>query len=208
MTHTRRFFKTETRKRRPAITSESVYPLSLRDISAEIVVDNVDPGFELENPPYSSWLKEVVIGQQEPNEQDFRRFNFWNAPNQWSMIKNASFYGDYIHSAQYIKTGGANKMATWRVKVPEAGSYDVYIYVVDKASIMPRWARNREWGKFRYNVHHEDGSEIVEISSDSAEEGWNYLGTFYFSAGEATVELLDNDDGQLMIADAVRFVRQ
>ncbi len=208
VTHTRRFFKTETRKRRPAITSETVYPISLRDISEEIVVDNVDPGFEMENPPYSSWLKEVVIGEMEPDEQEFRRFNFWNTPNQWSMIKNASLYGDYIHSAQYIKTGGANKMATWRVKIPEAGSYDVYIYVVDKASIMPRWARNREWGKFRYNVHHDDGNEIIDISSDSAEEGWNYLGTFYFSAGEAKVELVDNDDAQLMIADAVRFVRQ
>jgi len=59
---------------------------------------------------------------------------------------------------------------------------------------------------FNFNIHHDGGVEEVKLDVDKAEVGWNLLGTFYFSKGEAIVELTDQTDGQLVYADAVKWI--
>ena len=59
---------------------------------------------------------------------------------------------------------------------------------------------------FNFNIHHDGGVEELKLDVDKAEAGWNLLGTFYFSKGETTVELTDLTNGQLVYADAVKWI--
>ena len=49
--------------------------------------------------------------------------------------------------------------------------------------------------------------EEVEWSIDSA-EGWNYLGSYYFSAGKNKIELSNKSKGRIVVADAVKWVKK
>jgi len=59
---------------------------------------------------------------------------------------------------------------------------------------------------FNFNIHHDGGVEELKLDVDEAEVGWNLLGTFYITKGETTVELTDLTNGQLVYADAVKWI--
>ena len=51
-----------------------------------------------------------------------------------------------------------------------------------------------------------DGEErSLEFDGAAAETGWNTLGEFHLSEGEARLEVSDQTSGRLVIADAVRW---
>ena len=61
---------------------------------------------------------------------------------------------------------------------------------------------------YHYQISHDDGMEEVAFEDEEAGDGWNYLGTFYFSEGSAKVELTNKSEGRLLIADAVKWVKR
>ena len=205
---TQRFDDPETRRKAQPFDGEKVIAYLDLENPGEIVVDNEDSGFEAYNPPYRSWLKRTLLGERGEQEETYERFRSWRPPNQWEMIKNAAFFGDYVHSAHYIRSDGGPKKAIWTVPLPDAGTYDVYIYIIDKNLLTNRWERRNEWGTFNYTIHHDDGAEDINLDADSADPGWNLLGSYYFSQGKAVVELVDRSGGKLIIADAVKFIKR
>ncbi len=58
-----------------------------------------------------------------------------------------------------------------------------------------------------YEIHHNNSIDRIKINFDKSEEGWNVLGNFYFSEGTVKVFLSDNTKGKLVLADAIRFVK-
>jgi len=38
--------------------------------------------------------------------------------------------------------------------------------------------------------------------------GWNLLGSYYFSQGKAKIEITDKTNGNLIVADAVKWVKE
>jgi hypothetical protein len=170
-----------------------------------VIVDNEEPGFHFVNPPYNSLLKQLISDGQVQEQQEFQRFQLWHPPNQWARVKNAGFYGIFIHSAYYIASGEDGKKAEWRVPLQEKGHYRVDTYFLNRNLALNRWQRDRSFGKWYYRLKHDDGEEVLEFDTDSANPGWNPLGEFYFSADTITVELLDKSTGEAVVADAVRF---
>jgi hypothetical protein len=63
------------------------------------------------------------------------------------------------------------------------------------------------FGDFNYLVYHDAGMDKITLDADDAEEGWNFLGSWYFSAGEAKVQLTDQSNGRVVIADAIKWVK-
>ena len=62
-------------------------------------------------------------------------------------------------------------------------------------------------GTFHYTVHHNDGVSPIDIDTSQSEE-WALLGSFYFSEGDAVVELSDKSDGRGVYADAIKWERR
>ena len=176
----------------------------------DLIVDNEDKEFEAFNPPFKSILKQMIHGGQiDENQQKYGRLQWWRPPHQWTLIKNATFFGKYIHSAYYIGSGDGSKYVTWNAQIAENGFYDIYAYMFNTEGI---WRgrggrRSLTFGDFNYQIFHDGGKDEITLAANDAQEGWNFLGSWYFSAGAAKVQLSDASNGRVIIADALKWIK-
>jgi len=174
----------------------------------EIIIDNEDPGFNILNMKYGSVFKRMIHGSESVQKDEFQRFSFWRPPSQWSPVKNAGFYGKYIHSGHFIRTGRGDRKATWVTNISEPGQYEIFTFMTPQIGFGRRSRLEDYMGELHYVIHHYDGSEEIIIDGGQSEEGWNLLGIYYFPEGEAKVELSDESNKRLVIADAIKFVKR
>ncbi len=171
-----------------------------------IIVDNEDPGFFAGKSEGRSFLKELLDIEPE-EEQKYSGMNIFDPPSRWTLTTQVGFYGETIRSAHYTRAGDGSIKASWKGQIVNDGYYDVYVYVT-KSRMGPRRHRSSSNEQYHYIVHHDDGSDEAVLEMEDAEQGWNFLGSFYFSAGEALIEITNESEGRAVIADAVKFVKQ
>jgi len=132
---------------------------------------------------------------------------FWNPPIKWGAVTHSEFYGKYIRSAFYTKAGTGERKASWTANLKEPGYYDVYFHVHKPR----KWGRHadRIRNKYKVMVHHEEGVDEVVVDVENVENGWNYIGTYYITqADSARVEFDNQSGGNLVFADAVKWIKQ
>lgn len=170
----------------------------------EIIVDNESPDFDYtvyeEVSRLRKWLK--------PNTQEefkYQGTRVWRPPFNWTATTDDRFFGDYVRSALYIKSGDGSKAATWRIPINEAGRYEVFYHVYKDDSF--GWNRNQR-GNYRFTIPHENGTDepTVELHKDTP-EGWTSLGDYTFSADTLVVSLSNETRLRAVFADAVKLVR-
>ncbi|MGQ7868063.1 golvesin C-terminal-like domain-containing protein [Sunxiuqinia sp. sy24] len=170
----------------------------------EIILDNEDPGFEVVGEPETSLLRQLLI-KEEKSTGKYSGFSSWRAPRSWTLTTHSSFYGAYIRSAYYLRSGEGDKVATWNVPISEAGYYQVYAYVYKDDR---RGRRGGDGGEYHFIVHHDDGDEDALVDLKSAEDGWNHIGGYYFSPDTAKIELTNESSARMVVADAVKLIKQ
>jgi hypothetical protein len=177
-------------------------------LEGEIVVDNEDPGFSFESGKSKSLLKRLVPrpgGRAEDTK--YVGMQLWDETNLWQPTIDSRFYGGQIRSAHFISGGSGDLKASFTTEMEKSGHYDVYYHV---SRITSPWRRRRredeDYGKHHFLVYHDDGIEETELDLNAADDGWNYLGSYYISKGEAKVELTNRSEGRVVIADAVKWV--
>jgi hypothetical protein len=174
----------------------------------EIVVDNEDDGFEAGGKTTHGFLGLRFRQRAARDDEKYEGIQFWNIPsNRWVPTTHSDFYGAYVRSALYTKAGDGKTPASWKASIPESGTYEVYYYV---SKIRRPWGRgsNEKLGQYHLEITHDDGTDEVALDIDEADAGWNYLGTYYLSSGEASVRLTNESSGQIVIADAVKWVKR
>ncbi|WP_347838973.1 hypothetical protein [uncultured Draconibacterium sp.] len=169
----------------------------------EQIVDNEDPAFEITINEQVSLLEKLIVKEEE-TKQKYAGINWWRPPISWTATTNDEFYGEYVRSAHYIKGGNGDQVARWNVPVKKAGYYDVYYHFYKSRG----FGRNRQEEKGSYNfiIHGDDGAEEAFLESQSAETGWNHLGSYYFSSEKAVIELTNKSELRMIFADAVKIV--
>src|SRR5690554_6121329 len=177
-----------------------------RQEPGEIIVDNEDPEFEITFLDEVSLLEKWLISEEESSRK-YSGMNYWRPPLNWTAVTNSDFYGEYIRSAYYIKSGDGSMTAKWHVPLIEPGYYDVY-YHLYKPRRFGRRGGDDENGEYHFVIHSDDGAEEQTLSIQSADEGWNHLGSFIFSPDTALIELSNRSDARIIFADAVRLVKQ
>jgi hypothetical protein len=211
LVYSKQFEKAELEEQRSPFDGENILETSISLVQpGELIIDNEDPGFERFNPAFKSILKQMIHGEQViETEKKYDRFQWWRPPHQWTLIKNASFYGKYIHSAYYIRPSDGQKYVTWTTEIDQDDFYDIYAYMFSKEGFWRGRGNRRSmtFGDFNYLVYHDAGMDKITLDADDAEEGWNFLGSWYFSAGEAKVQLTDQSNGRVVIADAIKWVK-
>ncbi len=178
-------------------------PVSLLEPN-EIILDNEDPGFEVTENTNASLLQKWLLKNDE-KEGKYSGFVPWRPPSKWTNTTNSGYYGKYIRSAYYIKSGEGKQKATWNVPVKEASYYDVYYYVYKERSFR-RHGGGKE-GEYTFTIYHDDGVEQQTLDIHNAESGWNLIGSYYFSPGIAKIELSDKSTLRVVFADAVKLVK-
>ncbi len=96
-------------------------------------------------------------------------------------------------------TGGPESRAVWKVEIPEAGEYAVYVSY-EQTPVSADDAH--------YAVHHADGVSQFAVNQTMGGGTWIYLGTFRFEAGEQEAVVLSNRSrraGYIVSADAVKI---
>ncbi|MFW6289917.1 MAG: hypothetical protein ACOC0R_03025, partial [Mariniphaga sp.] len=176
-----------------------------RQLPGEIIVDNEDPQFKVTENNEISLLEKLLI-DEEAGAQKYSGMNYWRPPLNWTAVTNSDFFGEYIRSAHYIKAGDGSMKASWNVPVSEPGYYDVY-YHLYKPRRFGRRGGDDEKGEYHFFIHSDDGAEEQTLAIQSAGEGWNHLGSYYFSPDTALIELTNQTESRLVFADAVRLVK-
>lgn len=195
------------KRERNKIVTDSVYilPESSFEVPGEIIVDNEDSTlFVLSAPPVvgllPKWLDEV-----EDTSFKYSGVSWWRPPLQWVVTTNANYYGKYIRSACVIKSGDGSQTATWKIPVPEAGQYDLYYHVFKDNEL--RW-NNRLQGEYHFKVMYDGEVEDAYINLRKANEGWEQVGTYFFSPDTVRVTLTDECKLRAVTADAVKIVKR
>jgi hypothetical protein len=174
------------------------------ELPGESIVDNEDPEFEITIKNDISLLERLILNEEEGNIK-YSGMSFWRPPVNWTPVTDTEFYGEYVRSGYYIKSGDGSQNAKWHVPVAEKGYYDVY-YHLYKPRMFRRGGRD-EGGEYHFTIHGDDGAEEQTLSLRGADEGWNHLGSYYFSPDTALIELSDKSDARMVFADAVRLVK-
>ncbi len=184
---------------------EDMYTL---EVPGEIVVDDKDEGFSVDYQPTTSPVRRLLGIDTTKDDDEYLAVFWWRRPDRWRPVVWNSAFGRYVHSAFVIKSGEGNKKVSWTAGLSESGQYDVYFYVPELR--MP-WGRRRDRDsmvdELHFTIHHDDGDEEFTLDAENS-EGWTHLGSYYFSSGDARIELSDQSNARLVMADAVKWVKK
>ena len=138
--------------------------------------------------------------KDEKNEQKYKGFSMWRIPQNWTLTTSTNFYGKYVRSAYYVKSGTGDRKAVWSVPVKESGYHDVYYYLEN--SRMPNFNRGKrdnskgEVGQYQFFIHHDDGVDEANLNLKDLAGGWNHLGSFHFSPDTRSEERRVGKEGK------------
>jgi len=143
------------------------------------------------------------------NEVDQKYYGNWSSSySKWLATTDSDFYGAVIRSAHFTRSGNGEKIATWTPEFQEEGFYDIYVYMKGKNQneFRGRDGDNRQFD-YHYIINNADGTDNIKFNITSAEPGWNYLGSYYFTKTGGSVSLTDECELRTVYADAVKWVK-
>lgn len=173
-------------------------------VDGEIIIDNEDSSFSFTENHNLSYLKTWIDENKDPG-YPYSGIRFWNPPSDWQQVLRSGFYGKYVRSAMYTRSGFEDQVASWKAPLTSEGYYDIYFHV-EKINITRQWQRETRKADYNFKVYHEGGVEDVHLADSDVENGWNYLGTYFVTPYTAKVELTNKSVGTMVFADAVKWV--
>ena len=169
-----------------------------------IVVDDLDPGFKVVEGNQAKGFRIKARGETSvETDQGLPVAPLFGIPSNWSRRVDQESWGKYRHTTAEVRAGEGSRKAMFTVTIPKAGSWDLELYMPSKESAFIV----RRWGTWNLVIR-DSNSDSHEIGFDSkaAIRGWNLVGTFNLPEGETSVIFSDNTDGQVVMADAIRWL--
>ncbi len=212
----------KTKSNTKEFSGEEILPsMPLFSEPSEIIVDNEDPGFISSKQNTVSPLKKL-LGIENKQGKNYMQISQWNTPEYWQPVVLTSYYGKYIRSAVYTRSGTGDKSVTWAAIIKEPGYYDIYSYIGKTADRMtvrqggtggPGGPGGEQQGEspykdMHYKIFHDEGVEDITLDYENAEAGWNMLGRYHLSPDTAKVVLTNQSGGRIVIGDAIKWVKQ
>jgi hypothetical protein len=189
----------------------------------EIIVDNEDPGFTYVEQISSGRLKKWLSITTE-DRVDYRALNQWWAPEYWQKTVTSNYYGKFVKSAHYTRSGSGERTSKWTTSIEEPGFYDVYAYVQgqrrgpggnqrggnagNRGGTDNSSRRGSSQKDLNFIINFDSESEQVTVDTENAETGWNHLGSYYISSDSSSVILTNLSEGRIVTADAIRWIKQ
>jgi len=184
----------------------SVVPVRLAEVG-EFISDDEDSTFRFTVTEDYSLLQRLLLDEDQSKDR-FIGMNTWHAPRTWRATTKSTFFGKFIRSAHYIRSGDGKKTATWSIPINGDGTYEVFTYLAKNNQRGQRRNKQDGGGEYTYTINHNQGKEEVTVNLKSADDGWNSLGSFYFSGDTVKVALGNKSEAQVVVADAIKLVKQ
>lgn len=183
---------------------------------AEIIVDNEDEGFYSGTRGEQGLLKKIL--KINYDSRSYESMRTYNLPEYWQPVVQTNYFGKYILSAVYTRpsTNLSERSVSWSAPINEPGYYDIYTYIgkatdritLNRSGQSQGASEDNTYRDMHYRIYHDEGIEDITIDYQHAEGGWNSLGRFYLSGDTAKVEMTNKSGGRIVIADAIKWVRQ
>jgi ABC-type transport system involved in multi-copper enzyme maturation permease subunit len=181
---------------------DGVRELSWAPPEGQIVVDDLDAGFSFDDGEKGSGLRlgargrEVQMDEGLPVQENGRA-------RSWSRANSSTAWGKYRHTFVYVRPGEGKKNVSFTTSLPATDTWDLEIHLPHKE----RFRRYDDWGSWSLEVTDASGSTTpVTFNASAAARGWSQVGSFDLSGGEVTVKLSDQNEGDVIIADAIRWL--
>jgi len=166
-----------------------------------VTVDDLDDGFTVVDGSQGSGFRLAGRGVASETDQGLPLQQFGGVPREWSRATSSSAWGRYRHTVAYVRPGTGEGRATFTAEVPRGGAWELEIHLPHKE----RFRRARSWGVWALTVSDASGDYEVAFDAGAAERGWSLVETFELAGGEVSVSLSDETEGQVVVADAVRW---
>lgn len=179
--------------------------------SSSIIVDDLDEAFNIvaegrENKGLRIKTKQKIDKDQDTDQGlPYISANILpggaSVPSEWSRMSNGVAFGKYRHTAAIIKPGDGDKKALFQTELTHEGAWDLEFFMPVKSMF-----QGRKWGKWHAVVidNNKDKHDL-EFDSNAGIEGWNMAGKLDLPKGYVTVELSNLTDGDIVVADAIRW---
>ncbi len=172
----------------------------------EFISDDEDATFKFSQTTEYSLLQKLLLSEDLTKDK-YVAFNTWRAPRTWKATTNSSFFGEFIRSAHFIRSGDGSKKATWNIPIKGDGTYEVFTHLI-KQNQRGRRDNQDQGGEYIYTIYHDGEKEDVTLELKTIDNGWNSLGSFYFTGDSAKVELGNKSSAQVVVADAIKLVSE
>ena len=169
-----------------------------------IVVDDLDPGFEVVEGKKAKGFRISARGERsEATDQGLPVAPLFGIPSNWARRVDQGSWGKYRHTTAMVRAGEGSKKAIFTAIIPKAGLWDLELYMPSKESAF----MVRKWGTWNLVIR-DSNSDPHDTGFDSraATRGWNLVGSFNLPEGETSVIFSDKTDGQVVMADAIRWL--
>ena len=190
-----------------------------------IVVDDLDAGFATTSPP-TGWDLLGQGGAGGANVAGDEALPEYRADGsvepRWrrQTDENAVIWGKYRRTLARIAAGKGQGQARFTTELPVAGRWRFYYHLPGASLSEGHYRRSQDWWRpadafgdldIAIVVGERDGGGSdrldVEFDATQATPGWNHLGSYDLPAGRVQVVVSDATDGDIVVADAVRWQR-
>jgi len=175
-------------------------------VEDSIVVDDLDKGFEITEEEEKKGLRLKARNASDVETDQGLPYIASNilalpVPGEWSRIAETTAWGYYRHTYAIIKPGNGNKNALFSTSLPNDGAWDLELHLPVKTGFM-----NRQYGTWYITVNDSNGDQHkIEFDSEAAIQGWNLAEKLDLPEGKVSVVLSDRTNGQLVVADSIRW---
>ncbi|MCX6328848.1 MAG: hypothetical protein NTZ85_04920 [Bacteroidia bacterium] len=196
---------------------EITVSIPLITLPGEIIVDNEDPGFDAGKLESVSPLKKI-LGISNKRNNNYGEIYFYWAPERWTPVVQSTYYGKYVLSSVYARSGKGDRSVTWTTKLTDPGLYDIYCYIGKAGDATKAQSgsgqqppgeqrSDNNYKDMHYKIYYDEGVEEITVDFGNAEPGWNNLGRYYISHDSAKVEMTNKSAGRIVLADAIKWVK-
>ena len=171
------------------------------DATGAIVVDDLDPGFTVEEAASRPLFRFAGRGdaQREMDEGLPVPLQGVRDADRWSRMTHADAWGRYRRTMVVVRGGSGKRHATFRAELPHAGEWELEYHVTKIRG------RRSGPGKWSLTIQDGSGSRDAALDATAAETGWSSLGRFELAAGDVQVRVSDAAPGGYVEADAIRW---
>lgn len=172
-----------------------------------IVIDDLDPGFS-SYPNEAGWrIKGAWAFMDPPKESSVGAI-----PDQprwigeWGRLGFPSAWGRYYRSVGWAMPGDGRERVAFTTTLLTGTEWRLEYYLPDRFVPNAVGAFFGDLGTIDIELRWNGFVKSVPFEGGNAEPGWNSLGRYEIGPGRVTVVISNRTDGDIVLADAVRWI--
>ena len=177
-----------------------------------IIVDDLDPGFAIEQPPaFNSassigpmgWFRIPRLQADNDNGLPARaNYAYRTSRGVWGRISDEDSYGQFRRTATVTRFAPEIHPVAFSAELPDTTRWKLEYFV------NTGWFRRSSGqGDLHLEIEHSEATETRDLSFENSIYGWNEVGEFELLKGEVNVRVISaSEDTPWLYADAIRWV--